>query len=128
MPRWQTLTNRALHHFQLRCQYITQDGLVGTLMSHYFFLPLSLSLAVALLPAGMLDASCVGTLVFLGSSALAGQARLFTARLGAITLSAVAHPAHQYAGVTARTYQRACTLQVPNRHSQIPLESRMRGA
>jgi|SRR5674476_420941 len=130
MPLWQTLANRALHHFQLRRQYITDAEVLGTLMSHYFVLPLSLSLslAVALLTSGMLDASCAGTLVFLGGSALAGQVRLFTALLGAVTLSAVAHRAHQYAGVTARTHQRACTHQVPNRHSQIPLEPRMRGA
>lgn len=132
MPLWQTPANQALRHFQLRRQYTTHAGVLGTLMSHYFVLllslSLSLSLAVALLPQGMLEASCAGTLVFPGSSALAGQAGLFTALLGAVTLSAVARPAYQYAGVTARTHQRACTHQVPNRHSQIPLEPRMRAA
>ena len=132
MPRWQTPANRALRHFQLRRQYITHAGVLGTLMSHSCVLPLSLAFAfafaVALLSQGMLEASCAGTLVFPGSSALAGQAGLFTALLGAVTLSAVARPAYQYAGVTAHTHQRACTHQVPNRHSQIPLEPRMRAA
>jgi hypothetical protein len=70
-------------------------------MSHYFALPLALS--VASLTPGMVDPSRMAALIFPGCSALQGQVRLSATLLAAIALPAVARPTHQHFGVTARS-------------------------
>lgn len=107
--------------FLLRCQYITRNGLLGTLMSHY--LPV-LAISVLLLTACMVDAPATAALVAHGCAPLAGQARLEATTCTAVALTTVALRTHPYFALAPSADVRTGTEQGHrcSRHRVLPLE------
>jgi len=104
----------ALPHVQLCRKYITRTGLLGTLMRHYFFLPLTLAIASCAPSMGKPPRTAV--LIAPTSFALRRAARLLAALGCTVALPSIALAAHQHFDLAVRTGEHSPTQEQNSRH------------
>ena len=104
-------------HAELRCQYITTERPLGTLMRHFFLLP---TRPIALLAQGMGRAPPGGALIASARLALRHAPGLIPAPSATVALAPVAARAHQHHRVAMHARQRPSAPELPTRHWHSP--------